>query len=336
MCRQKNFTAILVTTIFLNFSCIHCIIPVKSRQQSKSIIFLSKEKDPVSKPQMESKSIPRPFLAITSVLVAAICGISVGINQPFDTCGDIPSNYFKEQRTIDGKVLKVSDGDTYRIRHTPSIFSNGDVKGPLTDRTIVVRIAAVDTPETAKFGNEGQPLGKKATEFAKSRLLNKKVSVKLLSKDQYGRVIGLVSYKEGIFTKDISEELLKNGLGVIYRQKGAQYGKEGYKKWESIEKAAKKKRVGIWGQENPELPSDYKKKVKASHARNMIGSLSVIIDVDFPHIYIKRCVVEFLCTRKKLNRNLNVFLTRYLMRVNVMMLLSASRRPQISCYNIRS
>lgn len=93
-------------------------------------------------------------------------------------------------------VVKITDGDTYRIRHVNKAFPNPTYTGLLSEHTIVVRIAAVDTPETAKFGNSGQKLGSAATDFVSERLLKKKVCVKLLSRDQYGRVVGLVKYKE--------------------------------------------------------------------------------------------------------------------------------------------
>ena len=32
---------------------------------------------------------------------------------------DIPSSYFKEHKTLYGVVVKVNDGDTYKIRHVP-------------------------------------------------------------------------------------------------------------------------------------------------------------------------------------------------------------------------
>ena len=58
--------------------------------------------------------------------------------------------------------VSVSDGDTVRLRHTPSLFSSGRFAGKLSENTISCRIAAVDTPETAKFGKPGQPLGEGA------------------------------------------------------------------------------------------------------------------------------------------------------------------------------
>lgn len=97
---------------------------------------------------------------------------------------------------IDAFVVKVTDGDTYRVRHITKGHASPVFEGKLSENTIVVRIAAVDTPETAKFGQQGQKLGSVATEFVKNKLLQKKVRVKLLSKDQYGRVVGLVKYNE--------------------------------------------------------------------------------------------------------------------------------------------
>lgn len=142
--------------------------------------------------------------------------------------------------------------------------------GNLQDNTIVVRIAAVDTPETAKFGKEGQAYAEEAKQFAIDKILGKRVSVKLLSRDQYGRVVGLISFKErGFFgilsTKDLSEELLKNGLAVVYRQGGAQYDGS-IERWNALETAAQKKRIGIWkdGKDRVDLPSDFKKKKRES------------------------------------------------------------------------
>mmetsp|Transcript_20225 Transcript_20225/g.20333 ORF Transcript_20225/g.20333 Transcript_20225/m.20333 type:complete len:252 (+) Transcript_20225:46-801(+) len=217
---------------------------------------------PYVKMSDSDKFMSRAAIAGGGILAAIFIGGPM-FNR-FETASDIPGNYFKEQKTVTGKVVKVSDGDTFRVRHTPNMFSSTDYKGKLTEHTIAVRIAAVDTPETAKFGNEGQVFGKASTEFTKSKVLDQKVKVKLYSKDQYGRVIGQVTYKDKMFSKDLSEELLKKGLAVVYRQKGAQYGNEGLQKWEKLESIAKKQRVGIWSKDKVELPSDYKKKVKAN------------------------------------------------------------------------
>jgi hypothetical protein len=48
-------------------------------------------------------------------------------------------------------------------------------------------------------GNAGQPYGEEASKFIEKKILKKKIKVKLLSKDRYGRIIGVVNYKEGGF-----------------------------------------------------------------------------------------------------------------------------------------
>lgn len=217
--------------------------------------------------ELKNKFVKLPFqnvLLVFSGLVMAVLFNSIfSATRIYETASDIPSNYVKEQKVITGIVVKVTDGDTYRIRHTPNWFSTPVYSGPLSEHTIAVRIAAVDTPETAKFGASGQPLGDEVKNFAKSKLLDKKVKVKVLSRDQYQRVVGTVSYSTGFFSrKDISEELLSKGYAFVYRQGGAQYGDGGINKWNSIEEQAKKKKLGVWSDPNFETPSEYKKRTK--------------------------------------------------------------------------
>lgn len=161
------------------------------------------------------------------------------------------------------------------MRHIPGPLSSADYKGNLKDHTLAVRLYAVDAPETAKLGNPGQPFGDTATKFVESKLLNKNITLKLLAKDRYGRALAVASYTEnGLpFNKgkvmDISEELVKNGLAVVYRQGGAQYN-GGIARWNALEDAAKKKKIGLWSQsaKSLQLPSDYKKKIAGGNEKD--------------------------------------------------------------------
>jgi endonuclease YncB( thermonuclease family) len=164
----------------------------------------------------------------------------------YATVSDIPNESFKRRDVLEGRIVKIVDGDTYRFRMSdqqkplwpswlPSwpFSSSGPGDSSRSSRpnnkrtkwtkanTITVRIAGVDTPETAKGGKAGQALGDEATNVATSLLFEQDVSVKLLAKDRYGRVLGVVRY--GPEQKDIAEELLRRGLAVVYRQGGAQY-----------------------------------------------------------------------------------------------------------------
>lgn len=96
--------------------------------------------------------------------------------------------------------LQVVDGDTVRVRHTPLLSLERWLPVSLFDApttaasTITVRLAAVDAPETAKFGGEGQPLADIAKALAEEELLGRKVFVKLLARDQYHRAIATVEF----------------------------------------------------------------------------------------------------------------------------------------------
>ena len=191
----------------------------------------------------------------------------------YDTANDIPAQYYKDNKVIHGRVVKITDGDTLRIRHTPlypiSKGEKGCVNKKLTECTISVRLYGVDAPETAKFGNEGQPYAKEAKEYISSIIAsNKIVTVKLLRKDQYSRVIGSVttrSYKYLPFIQtDLSKGLAENGYASLYTGRGAEYNDNLLKLEKKIEKAQKQKK-GIWSNGVGEFqdPASYKRQIKA-------------------------------------------------------------------------
>lgn len=273
---SNNYTGVMSRRIALVLCSVLFIISAfNSKITSRSQTVPSKDRVIMS---TSSKDNPRGNgLRPVSYLAGLASGVAAAAfflsnNSPvFETATDIPSKYISENREISGKIVKITDGDTMRLRHTPSrLFgSAADFKGPLSEHTIVIRIAGVDTPETAKFGNAGQAFANEAKEFATQKLLRKNVKVKLLSRDQYGRIVGAIKYSERNMiglqsTKDISEELLSEGLAVVYRQGGAKYD-GGVQKYNRLEEAAINARKGVWrnGRSKADLPSDYKQKTKA-------------------------------------------------------------------------
>ena len=100
----------------------------------------------------------------------------------------------------------------------------------------------------------------------------------------YGGALGLVRYRDNTILpnflwnkKDLSEQLLLNGLAAVYRQGGAQYDGS-IDRWNALEKKAIRARKGIWknGEKKAELPSDYKKagKEKARTKSRQFAKLS--------------------------------------------------------------
>lgn len=107
-------------------------------------------------------------------------------------------------------TCSVGDGDGFRLYHTPGPFWRGPLKlrkvptapkgeltrrVPITDHadlkneTLSVRIAGVDAPELAHFGNPAQPHGKESLEWLTKTVLGKRLRVQVLRRDQYGRIV---------------------------------------------------------------------------------------------------------------------------------------------------
>ncbi len=195
--------------------------------------------------------------------------------------GEIPAVAFRESVVLHGKVVRVSDGDTIRVRHTPlfPLIGNTPDTGRLTEETLIIRLMGVDAPEVAKAGGAGQPFSQESKQFVMNKVLNQQVQVKLLSRDQYARAVCSISYSPfsswkwfPFFRKDLSEELLKEGLAVIYRQKGGQYDGRLHK-MEGLEAEAKSKRKGVWSKKGAELPHEYKARAKREEMDKILGGV---------------------------------------------------------------
>ena len=189
----------------------------------------------------------------------------------YDTANDIPTSYYKDKKVIRGRVIKVIDGDTLRIRHTPLYpFSKGErgcTGRKLTECTISVRLYGVDAPETAKFGNDGQPYSLEAKQYISNNVQNRVVKVKLLRKDQYSRVIGVITTRNKyipFLKNDLSRGLAEQGYASLYTGGGAEYDGRRDELQRKIKKAQDKKK-GIWsdGVDNFVDPAIYKREIRA-------------------------------------------------------------------------
>jgi Staphylococcal nuclease homologue len=127
------------------------------------------------------------------IVAAFASGIALGANAAaipgfalYQTAADIPPKAWENQVTISGIVASVTDGDTIRVRHEPALRwrRTPGKRAKLSETTIAVRLMGIDAPETAKFGAKGQPFSAEATAFVKEEVLGKRVTVKLLRKDQ--------------------------------------------------------------------------------------------------------------------------------------------------------
>lgn len=128
--------------------------------------------------------------------------------------------------------------------------------------TLPVRICGVDAPERAHFGNPAQPFSEEALIWLRHTVLAKSVWIKPLSTDQYGRCVARVAYWTWTGYKDLSLEMVKRGLAVVYESKSfAEFdGREkAYRRQEKIARAQKR---GLWSQKRIETPGEYKKSTR--------------------------------------------------------------------------
>lgn len=189
----------------------------------------------------------------------------------YDTAGDIPTSMYKNNKVIRGRVVKVIDGDTIRIRHTPlyPLFNKGEYCGKLSECTVSVRLYGVDAPETAKFGNPEQPYAREAKDYVAQQVDGQIVRVKLLRKDQYSRAVGKVTVRNRILPflrTDLTKGLAERGYATLYTGGGAEYDGKRDVLEKKIQRAQKKKK-GIWsnGVGNHVDPAAYKREIKAKN-----------------------------------------------------------------------
>jgi micrococcal nuclease len=135
-------------------------------------------------------------------------------------------------KTVNGEVVQIQNGDTLTLK---------------TDRDKLhkVRLADIDAPEM------GQPFGRVAQRLATDLSFGKIVRVNYIFKDKYKRLIGEVFLPDG---KLMNEEMVKSGLAWHYRVKHPHSSfleKLEYKAW--------KKNLGLWVQETPIPPWEFRR-----------------------------------------------------------------------------
>lgn len=145
-------------------------------------------------------------------------------------------------QTLTGRVVSVEDGDTLRVA---------------TDgKTITVRLACVDSPETSQA-----PFGKAATERLRQLLPpGQQVTLRVADTDRYGRSVAKV-YKGDL---SINLVLVQEGQAVVYRQylSACPELKERLLKAEAN---AKSRRIGFWNQASPILPAEFRRGKRATN-----------------------------------------------------------------------
>jgi endonuclease YncB( thermonuclease family) len=148
--------------------------------------------------------------------------------------------------TIEGKVIKVADGDTITVLDSSKVQHR-------------VRLAGIDAPE------RGQPYGNASRKKLRDLVSGKEVRVEYEKHDRCGRIVG----KVWVTPPDCPTcgKTLDTGLSQIatdmawwYTKYAHEQSPEDQWRYEFAEQEAKAKKVGLWQDKNPVPPREFRKR----------------------------------------------------------------------------
>lgn len=141
-------------------------------------------------------------------------------------CGAAPA---KEQKTVRGRVIRVSDGDTIWV---------ADAAGAKHK----IRMLGIDAPESS------QRFGKRSAERLDQMVDGLEVSVVYSESDQYGRLLGTV-WCGG---RNVNLAMVREGLAWAYRHnRDPQY--------EEAQREARAKKLGLWADAKAVDPWEFRR-----------------------------------------------------------------------------
>lgn len=146
------------------------------------------------------------------------------------------------------QVVSVGDGDTLRVRQG--------------GKTITVRLGCIDAPESNQA-----PWGQQSANRLKQLLpAGQAVQVREIDRDRYGRTVAELY----LGNQSVNLMMVKEGQAVVYTQylNGCSKTKDQYL---AAEAQAKAQRLGLWNQDNPVMPWDYRRG-KRSNNRPSTGA----------------------------------------------------------------
>lgn len=141
--------------------------------------------------------------------------------------------------TLQGRVVKVSDGDTITVLDT-------------TNQQHKIRLMGIDAPE------KKQPFGEKSKQALSSIVYDRQVVVEYGKLDRYGRKVGKVLV-DGI---DANFEQVKAGMAWHYKKYQKEQSAEDRVLYSIAEDQAKNEARGLWVDREPISPWEWRKQEK--------------------------------------------------------------------------
>lgn len=157
------------------------------------------------------------------------------IEKPTQRAKEAPRE-LRHLTSFEGKVISIKDGDTFEI------LVDGQPEK--------VRLAEIDCPE------KQQPFGNNARQYASDLCFGQTVKVTSTGKrDRYKRVVGTITTQEDV---NVNKEMVKAGLAWHYKR----YSKNDT--LDFLEDKAREGKVGLWKDNNPIEPWNWRKQVPAN------------------------------------------------------------------------
>lgn len=150
--------------------------------------------------------------------------------------------------TIQGKVIKVVDGDTIVI-----LDGSGSKHR--------IRFSGIDAPEW------NQPYGKESTENLRKLLGNRVVIIEYSKYDKYNRVVGNVlvddiQCQDCVGKMNIGLEQIRDGLAWHYKKYQFEQKEVDQKSFSDAEIDARSKNLGLWADKKSIAPWKWRKRKK--------------------------------------------------------------------------
>lgn len=139
---------------------------------------------------------------------------------------------------IQGKVIRVLDGDTIEVKTLPA-------KIVVYEVPIRVRLINIDAPE------KKQPFGRWSTNQLKTLLAGQSVTVSYTQTDRYGRIIGRVFTTNDT---DASRFMVQSGAAWVYERYNAD------ESLPALQREAQEQKRGLWADSNPVPPWEWRHK----------------------------------------------------------------------------
>jgi endonuclease YncB( thermonuclease family) len=135
-----------------------------------------------------------------------------------------------------GAITAVHDGDTITLQTEAA--------------TKKIRLAGIDAPEIK------QPYGIASRDALSQDVLNQSVTVDTTKTDKYGRSVGKVLLNG----EDVNLKQVRRGLAWVYNDYIKELSTEDRELYKAAEKASNDEQIGLWQDEQPVAPWQYRKR----------------------------------------------------------------------------